>query len=404
MGEEVKPFDNQQNQEVECPVCYSTDVKVFLEIPQVPVLCNVLWNDLEVALSAPRGDIRLGCCDNCAHIYNLTFQPDQIVYTQDYENSLYFSPRFQSYASWLANYIVEQYQLRGKDVIEIGSGKGEFLALLCDLGGNRGIGFDPSYEPSVDEEGRDIPVKFIRDLYSERYAEYKADFICSRQTLEHIHEPVKFLDMIRNAIGEERKTIVFFEVPNVSFILKDLSIWDIIYEHYSYFSRSSLEYLFLHCNFKVCDLIDTYGGQFLCIEALPDERSEKSTVSYLKQKEKLAVDLHSFIDEYRNKVTIWQSKLEEIRRNNQRAVVWGAGSKGVTFLNILDSREVLKYVVDINPRKTGKYIPGSAQQVVSPEFLRDYRPDLIIVMNRIYRQEIIQKVADFNIKTEFINA
>jgi SAM-dependent methyltransferase len=377
---------------------------VFLEIPQVPILCNVLWNDPEEALSAPRGDIRLGCCLNCTYIYNLTFQPERIEYSQEYENSLYFSTRFQKYASWLASYLIEHYQLRGKDIIEIGCGKGEFLTLLCELGGNRGIGFDPSYESSGDEEGISVPVRFIRDFYDERYAEYKADFICSRHTLEHIHDPAKFLDTVRRAVGGKRETIIFFEVPNASFILKDLSIWDIIYEHYSYFTRSSLEYLFLNSNFKVCDLIDTYGGQFLCIEAVPEEISTIPVSSYRKNWEKEGIDLNTFTDEYQNKVTKWQSKLEEIRNNDQSAVVWGAGSKGVTFLNLMGTREELKFAVDINPRKTGKYIPGSAQQVVSPEFLRDYQPGLIIVMNPIYRQEIMQIAADLDLEAEFINA
>lgn len=400
----MKSFDSQKNQEIQCPICDSSNVKVILEIPQVPILCNVLWNDPKEALSAPRGTIRLGCCWNCTYIFNLAFQPARIEYSQDYENSLYFSTRFQRYASWLASYLIEHYQLHGKDIIEIGCGKGEFLTLLCDLGGNRGIGFDPSYESSGDEEGIAVPVRFIRDYYDERYAEYKADFICSRHTLEHIHDPAKFLGMIRRAVGGKRETIIFFEVPNASFILKDLSIWDIIYEHYSYFTRSSLEYLFLISNFKVCDLIDTYGGQFLCIEAKPEERSAISAPSYRKPWEKLEGDLFSFTEQYHNKVTVWQSKLEEIRDNDQRAVVWGAGSKGVTFLNLLDTREELKFVVDINPRKTGKYIPGSAQQVVSPEFLRYYRPDLIIVMNPIYRQEIMQITADLGLEAEFINA
>jgi hypothetical protein len=45
-------------------------------------------------------------------------------------------------------------------------------------------------------------------------------------------------------------------------------------------------------------------------------------------------------------------------------------------------------VVDINPRKHGMYVPGSGQQIVPPEFLKEYRPDAVIVMNSIYRNEI----------------
>ena len=68
-------------------------------------------------------------------------------YTQSYENSLHFSPGFQKFAADLADRLITRYNLRGKDVIDIGCGKGDFLKLICARGGNRGVGFDPSYVP-----------------------------------------------------------------------------------------------------------------------------------------------------------------------------------------------------------------------------------------------------------------
>jgi hypothetical protein len=69
-------------------------------------------------------------------------------------------------------------------------------------------------------------------------------------------------------------------------------------------------------------------------------------------------------------------------------VVWGAGSKGVTFLNVLEVGELIAYIVDLNPRKHLKYIADTGQQIVSPEFLLTYRPEVVIVMNPIYLEEI----------------
>jgi len=58
-----------------------------------------------------------------------------------------FSPFFRAWHEGLAQRLIDRYSLRAKKIIEIGCGKGEFLALLCDLGHNRGIGFDPAYVP-----------------------------------------------------------------------------------------------------------------------------------------------------------------------------------------------------------------------------------------------------------------
>jgi hypothetical protein len=72
----------------------------------------------------------------------------------------------------------------------------------------------------------------------------------------------------------------------------------------------------------------------------------------------------------------------------ERVVVWGAGSKGVTFLNTFKDQNLIEYAVDINPRKQGMYIPGTGQKIVSPFFLSEYQPSVIIVMNPIYQDEI----------------
>ena len=78
-----------------CPVCDSADILELIDIPQVPVFCNVLWNSHQEALEAPRGDILLGYCTRCSHIYNQAFDPQLVAYAQGYENSLHFSPHDQ---------------------------------------------------------------------------------------------------------------------------------------------------------------------------------------------------------------------------------------------------------------------------------------------------------------------
>lgn len=222
-----------------CVVCDSLDIEIFIEIPQVPVHCNVLYSTREEAVGTPKANIWLGFCGSCGHIYNYAFDPDKLDYTQNYENSLHFSPRFQEYARSLANRLIERHNLYDKDIIEIGCGSGDFLKLMCEMGGNRGVGFDPSSAPNWSPNTDNAVVTFIQDFYSERYASYKADLICCRHVLEHIQFPRDFLSDVRQAIDESLNTLVFFEVPNVLFTLKDLSIWDLIYENCSYFSAVS---------------------------------------------------------------------------------------------------------------------------------------------------------------------
>ncbi|MFQ5965697.1 MAG: class I SAM-dependent methyltransferase [Candidatus Scalinduaceae bacterium] len=385
-----------------CPVCSSQDVYIFIEMLQVPVHCNVLWLTREEALRAPRADLRLGFCKVCGHVYNFAFNPDDMEYTQDYENSLHFSPRFQEYVKSLATRLIDQHDLHNKDIIEIGCGKGEFLTMLCEFGGNRGVGFDSSYEDERTGNKSTKNINFIRDFYSERYAGYKADAICCRHVLEHIKSPFDFLTDLRNVIGDRLDTKIFFEVPNFMFTLNDLGIWDLIYEHCSYFSVCSLAQVFHSCRFKVVNLTEAFEGQFLWIEALPVGDLAYSKREYRDYYKKMAYDVTVFAERYRDKVDAWHSEIKKIVNKGDRAVIWGSGSKGITFLNKINTQGQIEYVVDINPHKHGKYVSGTGQKIVPPEFLRKYQPDIIIVMNPIYLDEIRQITESMNITAKFV--
>jgi C-methyltransferase C-terminal domain len=49
--------------------------------------------------------------------------------------------------------------------------------------------------------------------------------------------------------------------------------------------------------------------------------------------------------------------------------------------------------VDINPHKHGRFMPGTGQEIVAPEFLVGYGPTDVLVMNPIYTEEIRQNLA-----------
>jgi 2-polyprenyl-3-methyl-5-hydroxy-6-metoxy-1,4-benzoquinol methylase len=390
--------------EAPCPVCDSKKLKVFFEMLDVPVNCNLLRPSRDAAQNCPKGDIILAFCPVCSHITNLAFDPSRVEYTQAYENALDFSPRFQAYTRSLARRIVNQYKLYNKDLISIGSGKGNFLLLLCELGNNRGVGFDPAYVEQEKHIAVKDRVKFIQDFYSEHYANYQGDLVTCRHVLEHIHTPKGFLNTLRNAIGSRLNAHVFFEVPNALNIFRKLFIWDITYEHCQYFTPISLSRVFSSSGFSICELTEEFEGQFLSIHAQPNSPDAQ----HLKQEQmnavnRIANDTASFAANYQRKVETFRRKLEQMKSKGQRAVVWGTGSKGVTFLNIFKNSQV-EYAVDINPRKQCNYVAGTGQQIVPPKFLRDYQPDIIIVMNPVYKREIQHFAKELGLTTKLIYA
>jgi 2-polyprenyl-3-methyl-5-hydroxy-6-metoxy-1,4-benzoquinol methylase len=386
-----------------CPACQSRDLEIFFTVFNVPIYCNLLWRNQQQAQQCPKGDIQLAFCQDCGLVTNLAFAAEKLDYSQDYENSLHYSAHFQAYADALAEQLVADYALRHKKIIEIGCGKGDFLIKLCELGQNQGVGFDSSYIPRSEHDICKEHVQFIQDFYSQKYQALEADLLCCRHVLEHIHEPVEFLKSISQALNHHRTTEIFFEVPNALHTFQNLAIWDIIYEHCLYFTPQSLQALFERAGYRVEAVTEVFGKQFLTLMAQFGGENKARTPEWHKPDlSRLKTDIATFQDKFNHRAQSWQAEIERLAHQGKRLVVWGSGSKGVTFLNLLGLKAQVPYAVDINPRKQGMYIAGTGQKIVAPEALNDYHPDVVLVMNPLYQAEIQQMLHECGLTPEII--
>lgn len=388
---------NQKPAPPPCPVCRSTASVEMIHIQGIPVFCNMLWDSREEALAADSGDMDLVFCRTCTHVYNAAFEDHRMQYSPQYDNTLDYSPTFQKYIRHLADRLVSSYQLRGKDIIEIGCGQGNFLRLLAESGRNRCLGYDPSYNAQqTDRVDMSNLVSIIPEYYTEQHANPNADLVVCRQVLEHIKSPVPFLRLIQGA--GKNGAVIFVEVPNAMYTLREMGIWDLIYEHYGYFTALSLSRLFGEAGLKPLHMEAAFGGQYLCIEGRAVKHHEMQHQAALDLTPAEAEqDALAFADNYRRIRAAWRRVLDEIGQAGEKAAVWGAGSKGITFLNVLPARDVVNYAIDINPNKNGRYVPGTGQQVVPPERIPAILPDVIIVMNPLYLDEIKQTVTRMNL-------
>lgn len=372
-----------------CKSCFSQDLFVFYELPAVPVNSCLLLDDESSARRYPAGRIALAFCRGCGFIGNLRFDPALTRYTDAYEEQQSFSPTFNAFARDLAASLVERHGLRGKTVLEIGCGKGDFLLLLCELGAARGIGIDPTYVPGRHEGPAAARLEFVREFYSPDHARYGAGFVCCRHTLEHIPDTAEFMATVRAAVGGRKDVTVFFELPDVLRVLQEGAFWDIYYEHCSYFTPGSLARLFRRAGFEVTGLERVYNGQYLLLEALPGPPGGGGPPLPLEESPaQLLEEVVRFQTSCRNVVSKWKTEIARMRANGLRPAIWGSGSKCVSFLSTVGIADEVDCIVDINPHRHGRYLPGSGKRIFPPEYLREYRPGAVIVMNPIYTEEI----------------
>jgi len=368
-----------------CPSCHSTDLEDFFTIPNAPTQSLATIKNREEALAIPRKDIVLTFCNGCGFIFNSEFDTTIDYFTQGYEDQQGFSQTFVKFLTGVSERFIEKHGMRGRKVVEIGCGKGDYLKLFCKVGGNKGVGIDPAWVPG---RGEDVPgVEFMKEFYDVGHGALRPDCITCRHTMEHIHDASAFMEKIRKSVGDSTP-VLLFEVPCIVRILDIQAFWDIFYEHCSYFSPGSFARLFRRSGFEVLDMFMEYDNQYLFMEARPVGSPSETAHPMEESVAELKAKTHMFVDKINAELSAWRARLEEFKVEGQRVVVWGGGSKSVGFLTQFGDLGVIDHVVDINPHMTGNFIPGIGIQYVGPDFLENYRPDVVIVMNSVYMDEI----------------
>jgi hypothetical protein len=362
----------------------------------VPTQDGVLWPTPEEARGSPLGDIRLVGCERCSYVWNELHEPAKVRFT-GYDVSLQHSPAFQEYVTELCHRLIDRYELRGKSIVDIGSGRGHFLEEICALGQNTGVGLDPSAEPGP---GTTEHVTFIRDTFSERNLDLRADLYVCRHVVDILGDPVGFVGLIGSALDRGNDgAVAYIEVPNAMATFGGLVIWNLVYEHRSWFTAESLAYLFAASGFEVLAVAPCWHDEYLGLEVRrPSNPPASIPVSAADSGVEAA--LARFASLFEQVRTDWAARLDALRGAHQHAVVWGAGARGISFVSLLDTSLVVPYLVDVNPKRQGLYLPRTAHRVEPPEHLLAEPPDLVVISNPTYAGEIREQARTLGVAAE----
>jgi len=329
----------------------------------LPVLQNRMFRSKSEALSSPTGDVVLIQDEKTGLIHNAAFDPSKLIYDHDYQNEQAYSLIFKRHLDDVAEIIARH--LKGKRLIEVGCGKGYFLECLQGRGFDI-TGIDPAYEGV---NPRVVKASFQKELG------LSGQGIILRHVLEHIPNPVVFLNEIANANGGEGT--IYIEVPSFDWIADHRAWFDLFYEHANYFRPSDFFRIFG----KVYESGLIFGKQYFYV--LADLASLRTPARDNTDQAELPKDFLAGID-----------RAVDLIRNtpHRKHVVWGGASKGAIFSIYLGRVGITPdQVIDINPAKQGRYLAVSGLKVLAPdEALPLLSPgDNIFVMNSNYLNEII---------------
>jgi SAM-dependent methyltransferase len=340
-------------------------------------------------------------CERCALLFNRAFDETAISYAAGYENALHFSPHFRAFAEALCRQLIARHDLTGKDIVELGCGDGYLLEVMIQSGVRCATGFDPSMAGKSTPFSATTGVEIVAEAWRPELLDRPFAALLCRHVLEHLPDPLTALRQIRAAL-RTRDCVLYFEVPNAQWMLERLSVWDVIYEHVTYWTPPSLESLFRRAGFQPLAVTSVYGDQFLTIEAVPAELQPDAlpVPASLAGIRGAATDFGAHAA---GLLSHWRGWLRDLAQHGKAAVIWGAGSKGIAYANAVGGvTNALTAAVDLNTRKQGLFIPGAGLPIVAPEGLADFAPDIVLISNRLYRSEIEQRLAALGIRAEIL--
>ncbi|MFV0316431.1 MAG: class I SAM-dependent methyltransferase [Microthrixaceae bacterium] len=365
---------------------------------------SALFGTRQEALAVPTGTLDLAACPDCGFVQNRAFDPGLVSYDSANEDSQAHSQRFIDYARSMSRDLISDHGLVGARALEVGCGKGDFLRIFCQESGGSGVGMDPAVGPgALESPGERLELRAERFTGTTRTG---ADVILCRHTLEHVADVRAFVGEIAAAAVAE-SAVVFLEVPDVARVLAEGAFWDVYYEHCSYFTAESLEGLVAASGMKVVKCTNVYEDQYLALEAVaPSQAGEEQARRqrfHTEQGECVVSSARSFSAEVADLRAHWRRYIMSYKENGDVVVLWGGGSKAVSFLSETGLGETVDAVVDVNPRKAGLYLPGSALPVVKPDVLTGLDPAAVVVMNPVYEDEIRADIQAMGLNSEVIS-
>ena len=352
-----------------CPACGAHALDVFFHLRDLPVHGTAVFPNAEVCSvpSSPR--IRPSrSCDECGLIFNQDFDLTLLDYGGAHEESQHHSPRFAAYAAELSATWVSHYDLTGRTVVEVGCGAGDFATALLEAGVAAVTGIDPHFGPErVPPAVRRALASGPGDVRPVAGRPGTAAIVC-RHTIEHVPDLAAFGASLRAAGAP----VLLAEVPDVGRILDEGAFWDLQYEHCSNFTPATFAGYLRGCGFMPAVVRTTYEDQYVVIEAVPGKphrQPEPEVVANLRRR------CISVPRQVGGQIDHWATWFDERATAGDEVVVWGGGSKGLTFLGVLTPHITpVQAVVDVNPGLQGNHLGGTGLPIVAPATLRAEPP------------------------------
>lgn len=376
-----------------CPACGRARPNRVLDFGSQPLSDNFLL-PAQRTLPERSEPLSLQRCSGCALLMLEQPLPTEELFGPHYLYRSSFSQTLRAHFAALAARLVAERHLQAGDfAIEVASNDGVLLDALRRQGVEV-LGIEPSPHPAAAARALGLPVieRFLdRALARElRMAGHRPRLVVAANVLAHNRALDDFAAALSLLTGEG---LLVLEVPYLGDLLSRLAFDTIYHEHAYYFSAGSLATLFARHGLAVerVQRIEPQGGSLrLYLRRGANDDGSLSTLLGEETAGSLsAARVAAFGEAVERVCAEGRTLLRTLKQRGARLAAYGAAAKGTVLLNRLGlGPETLDYVVDRNPLKQGRLVPGANLPIVGPERLAAAPPDYLLILPWNLAEEI----------------
>ena len=385
-----------------CRSCGSHSLATVLDLGLQPI-ANALVDPSNASVTEERFPLKLAFCHACTLVQVTETIPPEILFGRDY-------PYFSSVSAALLAHSREHVEALmatnrlGPDslVVEVASNDGYLLRNFVELG-IPVLGVDPAAGPAADAEACGVPTRVAffdaetaRSIVGDAG---QADIILANNVLAHVEGINSFVEGFKILLKPDG--IAQFEFPYLKELV-ELCAFDTIYhEHVFYYSLTALVPLFGRHGLRLIDAepIAIHGGSLRLTVGRTGAETQRLR-DLLAAEAAAGMDKYGYYADFGNRVSALREQLRtlvaDLTASGARMCAYGAAAKGATLLNYVGLEPgQLDYVVDRNPHKIGKLMPGVGLPIRPVQSLTEDRPDYLLLLAWNFGAEIMQQQRSF---------